>query len=162
MNSVIEEDVFGLQESVDLDNHRQCLQWLQQTCRPVFKKELSQMRSVPVPITADNAKDPELIGGIQQIQVANWKEYQVQVVTMDKWGTPQDVLQEVRTVSHTHTHTYIHIYSRLSPITFTHYHVHHKQTHTQLHPSSNCVPFPQQAFISVELSFRPHASLCTL
>ncbi|KAF9351365.1 hypothetical protein BGX34_000637 [Mortierella sp. NVP85] len=94
MSSVIEEDLFG--QDSHLDSYRQCLEWLQQTCRPVFIRELSQTRSVPVPITADNAKNPDLIGGIQQIQVATWKQYQVQVVTMDKWGTPQEVLQEIQ------------------------------------------------------------------
>lgn len=94
MSSVVEEDLFG--DSANLDTYRQCLQWLQQTCRPVFTKELSQTSSVPVPITADNARNPDMIGGIQQIQVATWKQYHVQVVTMDKWGSPQEVLQEIQ------------------------------------------------------------------
>ncbi|KAI8356866.1 hypothetical protein B0O80DRAFT_300679 [Mortierella sp. GBAus27b] len=97
MSSVVEEDLFG--DSANLDTYRQCLQWLQQTCRPVFTKELSQTSSVPVPITADNARNPDMIGGIQQIQVATWKQYHVQVVTMDKWGSPQEVLQELSCLS---------------------------------------------------------------
>ncbi|KAF9175314.1 hypothetical protein BGX21_007556 [Mortierella sp. AD011] len=90
MGSVPEEDPF------DLDNYRQCLQWLQQTCRPVFMKELSDLNYVPVPITADNARHPELIGGIQQIQTANWKQCQVQILPAERWGKPQEVLQEIQ------------------------------------------------------------------
>jgi len=82
-------------EPLDLESYRQCLHWLQQTCRPVFMKELTQVHDVPVPITAENAKHPSLIGGSQEVQVANWKQCQVQLVPIDRWGDPQDVLHEV-------------------------------------------------------------------
>ncbi|KAF8979721.1 hypothetical protein BGZ46_005124 [Entomortierella lignicola] len=95
MGSVMEEG-YHPHESVDLDSYRQCLQWLQQTCRPVFMKELSQLSGVPVPITADNARYPEMIGGTQQVQIANWKQCQVQILPIDRWGTPQEVLQEIQ------------------------------------------------------------------
>ncbi|KAF9960871.1 hypothetical protein BGZ65_011570 [Modicella reniformis] len=97
MSFVTEEDHYGEhQEPVNLDPYHQCLQWLQQTCRPAFVKELLQLSSVPVPITVDNAKHPDMIGSTQKIQVATWKQCQVQVVTIDKWGNPQDVLQEIQ------------------------------------------------------------------
>jgi len=83
------------QQPLDLDNYRQCLQWLQQTCRPVFMKELTDLSYVPVPITADNAKHPDMIGGSQHVQVASWKQTQVQVMPADRWGGPAEVLQEV-------------------------------------------------------------------
>ena len=77
------------------EDYRQCLQWLQQTCRPVFMKELTQLNVVPVPITAANAKHPSQIGGTQNVQVASWKQCQVQVLPIDRWGQAQDVLDEV-------------------------------------------------------------------
>jgi hypothetical protein len=82
-------------EPLDIESYRQCLHWLQQTCRPVFMKELTQVKDVPVPITEENAKHPSLIGGSQQVQVGSWKQSQVQLVPIDRWGDPQDVLQEV-------------------------------------------------------------------
>ncbi|KAG0205974.1 hypothetical protein BGX28_002524 [Mortierella sp. GBA30] len=83
-------------ESFDLEPYRQCLQWLQQTCRPVFMKELSEISSVPVPITAKNAKHADMIGGIQEVQVATWKHSQVQILPADRWGPAQYVLQEIQ------------------------------------------------------------------
>lgn len=84
------------QSFAELDDYRQCLQWLQQTCRPVFMKELVQLHNVPVPITAANTKDPSHIGGTRNVQVASWKQSQVQIVPIDRWGSPEDVLGEVR------------------------------------------------------------------
>ncbi|KAF9146063.1 hypothetical protein BG015_011703, partial [Linnemannia schmuckeri] len=81
-------------EPLDLESYRQCLHWLQQTCRPVFMKELTQMNDVPMPITEENAKHPDLIGGSMQVQVGSWKQSQVQLVPIDRWGDPQDVLHE--------------------------------------------------------------------
>ncbi|KAF9437691.1 hypothetical protein BGZ76_011603 [Entomortierella beljakovae] len=95
MGSVTEED-FIPYNAVDLDSYRQSLQWLQQTCRPVFMKELVQLSNVPVPITANNARHPDMIGGIQQVQIANWKQTHVQVLPVDRWGSPQEVLQEIQ------------------------------------------------------------------
>ncbi|KAF9113481.1 hypothetical protein BGX27_001493 [Mortierella sp. AM989] len=95
MESVAEEDHHP-REPVDLDSYRQCLQWLQQTCRPVFMKELTQFSYVPVPITANNARHPNMVGGIQQVQIASWKQCQVQVLPIDRWGNPQEVLQEIQ------------------------------------------------------------------
>ncbi|CAO3573316.1 unnamed protein product [Mortierella alpina] len=97
MGSVLEEASKQQQpEPFDLENYRQCLQWLQQTCRPVFMKELLDFSSVPVPITAENAQHPDMIGGIQQVQIANWKQSQVQILPADRWGHPQYVLQEIQ------------------------------------------------------------------
>ncbi|KAF9278190.1 hypothetical protein BGZ68_008743 [Mortierella alpina] len=97
MGSVLEEASKQQQpEPFDLENYRQCLQWLQQTCRPVFMKELSDFSSVPVPITAENAQHPDMIGGIQQVQVATWKQSQVQILPADRWGHAQYVLQEIQ------------------------------------------------------------------
>ncbi|KAG0308769.1 hypothetical protein BGZ98_006944 [Dissophora globulifera] len=101
MGTVEEEGHHSMQHHnvsypVDLDNYRQSLQWLQQTCRPVFMKELTNINYVPVPITADNTTHPELIGGVQQVQVALWKQTQVQVLPIDRWGGPHEVLQEVQ------------------------------------------------------------------
>ncbi|KAF9946088.1 hypothetical protein BGZ72_000700 [Mortierella alpina] len=97
MGSVLEEASKQQQpEPFDLENYRQCLQWLQQTCRPVFMKELSDFNSVPVPITAENAQHPDMIGGIQQVQVATWKQSQVQILPADRWGHAQYVLQEIQ------------------------------------------------------------------
>ncbi|KAF9913751.1 hypothetical protein BX616_009644 [Lobosporangium transversale] len=93
MGSLTEEEY---QKSVDLNSYRQSLQWLQQTCRPVLMKELSQISSVPVPITPSNAKHPSMIGGVQQVQVAIWKQCQVQVLPADRWGNPDDVLLEIQ------------------------------------------------------------------
>jgi len=76
-------------------DYTQCLQWLQQTCRPVLMKELEQPSNVPVPLTAANAKHPSQIGGIQHVQIASWKQSQVQLLPIDRWGQPQDVLAEV-------------------------------------------------------------------
>ncbi|KAF9553421.1 hypothetical protein BGW38_009385, partial [Lunasporangiospora selenospora] len=81
--------------TVQLEHYRQCLQWLQQTCRPVFMKEFSDVHTVPVPITAANALHPSQIGGTQTVLVANWKQAaQVQILPVDRWGEPQDVLLE--------------------------------------------------------------------
>ncbi|KAF9323893.1 hypothetical protein BGZ91_003282 [Linnemannia elongata] len=77
------------------EDYRQCLQWLQQTCRPVFMKELTQLNTVPVPITVANAKHPSQIGGTQLVQIASWKQSQVQVLPIDRWGQAHDVLEEV-------------------------------------------------------------------
>ncbi|KAF9963998.1 hypothetical protein BGZ70_007038 [Mortierella alpina] len=77
-------------------DYTQCLQWLQQTCRPVHMKELEQPSNVPVPLTAANAKHPSQIGGIQHVQIANWKQSQVQLLPIDRWGQPQDVLAEIQ------------------------------------------------------------------
>ncbi|KAF9345243.1 hypothetical protein BGX34_004910, partial [Mortierella sp. NVP85] len=77
-----------------VDDYRQCLHWLQQTCRPMFLKDLTQLVSVPVPITAANAKSPDKIGGTQDVQVANMKNVQVQVMPMERWGSPKEVLAE--------------------------------------------------------------------
>ncbi|KAF8928185.1 kinase-like domain-containing protein [Dissophora ornata] len=84
------------EEPVNIEDYRQSLQWLQQTCRPVFMKELSQISYVPVPITADNAKPFEKIGGNKLVQVATWKQTQVQVLPFDRWGNPEEVLQEIQ------------------------------------------------------------------
>lgn len=93
MGSVVEEKY---PEPLDVDSYRQTLQWLQQTCRPVFMKELGDLSYVSVPITEANARHPGMIGGIQEVQVAEWKQLQVQIMPVDRWGHPQDVLQEVR------------------------------------------------------------------
>ncbi|KAG9071177.1 hypothetical protein KI688_008722 [Linnemannia hyalina] len=77
------------------EDYRQCLQWLQQTCRPVFMKELAQLNTVPVPITVANAKHPSQIGGTQLVQIASWKQSQVQVLPIDRWGQAHDVLEEI-------------------------------------------------------------------
>ncbi|KAG0209032.1 hypothetical protein BGX33_005878 [Mortierella sp. NVP41] len=103
MGAVTEEDGDSKQqpyqpEPLDLESYRQCLHWLQQTCRPVFMKELTQVNDVPVPITTENAKHPDLIGGSQQIQVGSWKQSQVQLVPVDRWGDPQDVLHEIQSL----------------------------------------------------------------
>ncbi|KAF9579163.1 hypothetical protein BGW38_004683 [Lunasporangiospora selenospora] len=100
MSAVTEEDTAPqapqLPPPLDLEIYRQSLQWLQQTCRPVFMKELTQVESITVPITIDNAKNGDMAGGIQYIQAASWKQYRVQVVPADRWGTPQEVLQEIQ------------------------------------------------------------------
>lgn len=97
MGAVTEEDSKQpyQPEPLDLESYRQCLHWLQQTCRPVFMKELTQVNDVPVPITEENAKHPDLIGESMQVQVGSWKQSQVQLVPIDRWGDPQDVLHEV-------------------------------------------------------------------
>ncbi|KAG0329526.1 hypothetical protein BGZ99_001528 [Dissophora globulifera] len=77
-----------------MEGYRQCLQWLQQTCRPVFMKELSHISNVPVPITAANAKNASQIGGTRDVQIATWKDCSVQIVPMERWGSPQEVLAE--------------------------------------------------------------------
>ncbi|KAG0053832.1 hypothetical protein BGZ83_000376 [Gryganskiella cystojenkinii] len=84
------------QSFTELDDYRQCLQWLQQTCRPVFMKELVQLSNVPVPITEANTRDASHIGGTQQVQVASWKQSQVQIVPIDRWGQPEEVLEEIQ------------------------------------------------------------------
>ncbi|KAF9091640.1 hypothetical protein BGX29_010861 [Mortierella sp. GBA35] len=84
------------QQHQSLEDYRQCLQWLQQTCRPVFMKELTQLNTVPVPITPANAKHPSQIGGTQLVQIASWKQSQVQILPIDRWGQAQDVLDEIR------------------------------------------------------------------
>ncbi|OAQ36451.1 kinase-like protein [Linnemannia elongata AG-77] len=100
MGAVTEEDSKQpyQPEPLDLESYRQCLHWLQQTCRPVFLKELTQMNEVPVPITEENAKHPDLIGESMQVQVGSWKQSQVQLVPIDRWGDPQDVLQEIQSL----------------------------------------------------------------
>ncbi|KAG0379780.1 hypothetical protein BGX24_011722 [Mortierella sp. AD032] len=99
MGAVTEEEGQQYQpEPLDLDSYRQCLHWLQQTCRPVFTKELTQMKDVPVPITEENAKHPSLIGGSLQVQVGSWKQSHVQLVPIDRWGDPQDVLHEIQSL----------------------------------------------------------------
>ncbi|KAF9349696.1 hypothetical protein BGX26_012052, partial [Mortierella sp. AD094] len=80
--------------SPELGVYQHCLQWLQQTCRPVYMKDLSQLNNVRVPITAANAKHPSQIGGTQDVQVAMWNDAQVQVMPIDRWGNPQEVLAE--------------------------------------------------------------------
>ncbi|KAF9926377.1 hypothetical protein FBU30_004009 [Linnemannia zychae] len=85
-------------EPLDIENYRQCLHWLQQTCRPVFMKELTQINDVPVSITEENARHPDLIGGSFQVQVGNWKQSQVQLLPIDRWGDPQDVLHEIQSL----------------------------------------------------------------
>ncbi|KAF9128762.1 hypothetical protein BGW39_004787 [Mortierella sp. 14UC] len=82
------------QQAAPSEDYRQCLQWLQQTCRPVFMKELTQLNTVPVPITPANAKHPSHIGGTQLVQIASWKQSQVQVLPLDRWGQAHDVLEE--------------------------------------------------------------------
>lgn len=100
MGSLAEEEVpqyaYEPQSFAEVDDYRQCLQWLQQTCRPVFMKEMTQLDNVPVPITAANTKDASQIGGTRHVQVASWKQSQVQIVPIDRWGPPEDVLEEVR------------------------------------------------------------------
>jgi hypothetical protein len=58
-------------------------------------KELAQLNTVPVPITVANAKHPNQIGGTQLVQIASWKQSQVQVLPIDRWGQAHDVLEEV-------------------------------------------------------------------
>ncbi|KAG0361504.1 hypothetical protein BGZ54_009059, partial [Gamsiella multidivaricata] len=77
-----------------LEGYKQCMHWLQQTCRPVLMKDLEQLNNVPVPVTPANAKHPTQIGGVQDVQVATYKGSQVQIVPMERWGTPQEVLAE--------------------------------------------------------------------
>ncbi|KAF9977332.1 hypothetical protein BGZ73_006373 [Actinomortierella ambigua] len=89
-------DLRSPQRQVDQDQHRSTLQWLQQTCRPVFLKELEKLSSVPVPITSLNAQHPSMIGGSMQIQVASWKQSKVQILPIERWGNPQDVLLEIQ------------------------------------------------------------------
>ncbi|KAF9161223.1 hypothetical protein DFQ26_004762 [Actinomortierella ambigua] len=96
-----EYDQFGYdprspQRQVDQEQHRSSLQWLQQTCRPVFLKELEKLSSVPVPITSLNAQHPSMIGGSMQVQVASWKQSKVQILPIERWGNPQDVLLEIQ------------------------------------------------------------------
>ncbi|KAI8361502.1 kinase-like domain-containing protein [Mortierella sp. GBAus27b] len=79
-----------------MEDYRQCLHWLQQTCRPMFMKDLTQHLSVPVPITPANAKKPEQIGGTQDVQVAALKNVQVQIMPLERWGKPQEVLAELQ------------------------------------------------------------------
>ncbi|KAG9072599.1 hypothetical protein KI688_000370 [Linnemannia hyalina] len=100
MGAVTEEDSRQpyQPEPLDLESYRQCLHWLQQTCRPVFMKELTQVNDVPVPITEENAKHPDLIGESMQVQVGSWKQSQVQLVPIDRWGDPQDVLHEIQSL----------------------------------------------------------------
>ncbi|KAF9377821.1 hypothetical protein BGX21_003092, partial [Mortierella sp. AD011] len=74
--------------------YQHCLKWLQQSCQPVHMKDLSQLSNVRVPITAANAKHPSQIGGTQDVQVAMWNHTQVQVMPIDRWGNPQEVLAE--------------------------------------------------------------------
>lgn len=83
------------QQAHEMEEYRPSLQWLQQTCRPVFMKELTQLHNVPVPITAATAKHPSQIGGSQTVLVASWKQCQVHVLPIDRWGSPQEVLHEV-------------------------------------------------------------------
>ncbi|KAF9180735.1 hypothetical protein BGZ51_005923 [Haplosporangium sp. Z 767] len=98
MGSVIEDasEQYPQQSTIDLENYRQCLQWLQQTCRPVFIKELTSVKDVPVPITNGNAVHPHMIGGTQQVQVANWKQSQVQILPVERWGHSIDALHEIQ------------------------------------------------------------------
>ncbi|KAF9411445.1 hypothetical protein BGZ94_001346 [Podila epigama] len=98
MGAVPEEHNQYDPQPLDLDSYRQTLQWLQQTCRPVFMKELSDHSSMLVPITSANARHPDLIGGTQQVQIAQWKQAQVQILPVDRWGHPQDALQEVQSL----------------------------------------------------------------
>ncbi|KAG0243274.1 hypothetical protein BGW41_002459 [Actinomortierella wolfii] len=89
-------DPRSTQRAVDQEQHRSTLQWLQQTCRPVFLKELEKLSSVPVPITSMNAQHPSMIGGSMQVQVAIWKQSKVQILPIERWGNPQDVLHEIQ------------------------------------------------------------------
>ncbi|KAF9930623.1 hypothetical protein FBU30_000249 [Linnemannia zychae] len=98
MASLAEEEVPlpYIQMSTTAEDYRQCLQWLQQTCRPVFMKELVQLNSVPVPITPANAKHPNQIGGTQLVQIASWKQSPVQILPIDRWGQAHDVFEEIQ------------------------------------------------------------------
>ncbi|KAF9386184.1 hypothetical protein CPC16_007693 [Podila verticillata] len=100
INSVTEEEaqLQQQQQAYEMEEYRPSLQWLQQTCRPVFMKELTQLHNVPVPITAANAKHPSQIGGSQTVLVANWKQCQIHVLPIDRWGSPQEVLHEIQTL----------------------------------------------------------------
>ncbi|KAF9979555.1 hypothetical protein BGZ65_006387, partial [Modicella reniformis] len=60
----------------------------------MFMKDLTQLSNVPVPITAANAKRPEQIGSTQDVQVATMKDSQIQIMPMERWGNPQEVLAE--------------------------------------------------------------------
>ncbi|KAG0091976.1 hypothetical protein BGZ92_011150 [Podila epicladia] len=103
INSVTEEEAqFQHQQqqqgAYKMEEYRPSLQWLQQTCRPVFMKELTQLQNVPVPITAATAKHPSQIGGSQTVLVASWKQCQVHILPIDRWGSPQEVLHEIQTL----------------------------------------------------------------
>ncbi|KAG0335705.1 hypothetical protein BG000_007295 [Podila horticola] len=100
INSVAEEEAqFQQQQQThEIEEYRPSLQWLQQTCRPVFMKELTQLHNVPVPITAATAKHPSQIGGSQTVLVASWKQCQVHILPIDRWGSPQEVLHEIQTL----------------------------------------------------------------
>ncbi|KAF9901479.1 hypothetical protein BX616_002253 [Lobosporangium transversale] len=82
----------------EVGEYHQCLQWLQQKSRPVLMRELMQLNNVPVPITAANSKHPSQIGGTQDVQIAMWKQDQVQVMPVDRWGNPEEVLAEIQTL----------------------------------------------------------------
>ncbi|KAF9438975.1 hypothetical protein BGZ76_002268 [Entomortierella beljakovae] len=84
--------------SPELGVYQECLQWLQQSYQPVYMRELSQLNNVSVPITAVNAKHPSQIGGAQDVQVATWNDTRVQVMPIDRWGNPQEVLAEIQTL----------------------------------------------------------------
>lgn len=121
----------------ELEDYRQCMLWLQQTSRPMFSKDLTEQINVPVPITVANAKRHEQIGGTQDVQVAKLKNVQVQVMPLERWGKPQEVLAEVCSLSAqaghsvpppTHTHTHPHTTH------FTHIHAHmHPYPHSYRH-----------------------------
>ncbi|KAG0082012.1 hypothetical protein BGZ90_001028 [Linnemannia elongata] len=103
------------------EDYRQCLQWLQQTCRPVFMKELTQLNTVPVPITVANAKHPSQIGGTQLVQIASWKQSQVQVLPIDRWGQAHDVLEEIQALHRLRKcRNIIQLYGYLPNATLTH------------------------------------------
>ncbi|KAF9114160.1 hypothetical protein BGX27_011516 [Mortierella sp. AM989] len=80
----------------ELGVYQQCLQWLQKSCQPVYMKDLTQLNNISVSITAANAKHPSQIGGSQDVQVAMWNDTQVQVMPIDRWGNPQEVLAEIQ------------------------------------------------------------------
>ncbi|KAG0262872.1 hypothetical protein BG011_009580 [Mortierella polycephala] len=79
-----------------VEEYQQCMQWLQQNCRPVFMKELAQVSDVPVLATEANARHPNQIDGTRHVQIAHWKQSQVQLVPFDRWGQPQEVLAEIQ------------------------------------------------------------------
>ncbi|KAF9179888.1 hypothetical protein BGZ51_006609 [Haplosporangium sp. Z 767] len=78
------------------EEYQQCMQWLQQTCRPVFMKELVQVSNVPVLVTEANARYPNQTSETRDVQIAHWKQFQVQLVPIDRWGQPQEVLAEIQ------------------------------------------------------------------
>ncbi|KAF8964720.1 hypothetical protein BGZ46_000740 [Entomortierella lignicola] len=84
--------------SPELGVYQQCLQWLQQSCLPIYMKDLTKLSNVRVSITAANAKHPSQIGGTQDVQVAMWNDTQVQIMPIDRWGNPQEVLAEIQSL----------------------------------------------------------------